>query len=298
MMDDNVYIHLDATSSILPHLKAHLPHASTELYVVEIPPAPNSTVLATFPPTKSPPESSAWAVGVLGIVGMPDTETEFFFWSSVEVAPTINGDEDEEHFRTAYAQFEQMLRFISRTHPEKETLMVGALHSSIASHIPISSICDLSPWIKLAFSKDFLPPPSSYSQDIESKYIFQRMGMEDLDEVVQTSTVPRDKATLAQAPNTGAYLRSSEERRAQAWCFISREGDISTVYVRPEARGMGLGKETVRKELEKELVHRKFVVVHVSPTNTASLRLCQSLGSRRVFDIAWATILMNEYRDN
>jgi len=109
MMDDNVYIHLDATSSILPHLKAHLPHASTELYVVEIPPAPNSTVLATFPPTKSPPESSAWAVGVLGIVGMPDTETEFFFWSSVEVAPTINGDEDEEHFRTAYAQFEQML---------------------------------------------------------------------------------------------------------------------------------------------------------------------------------------------
>jgi hypothetical protein len=56
-----------ATSSILPHLKAYLPHASTELYVVpvEISPAPNSTVLATFPPTKSPPESSASTVGVL-----------------------------------------------------------------------------------------------------------------------------------------------------------------------------------------------------------------------------------------
>jgi hypothetical protein len=48
------------------------------------------------------------------------TETEFFFWSSVEAAPTINGDEDEEHFRTEYAQFEQMLKFISRRkHPEK-----------------------------------------------------------------------------------------------------------------------------------------------------------------------------------
>jgi hypothetical protein len=63
------------------------------------------------------------------------------------------------------------------------------------------------------------------------------MGMGVLDEVVQTSTVPRNKATLARAPITGAYLRSSEERRAQAWCFISRQGDISSVYVRPEARG-------------------------------------------------------------
>jgi hypothetical protein len=115
--------------------------------------------------------------------------------------------------------------------------MVGSLHSSIASYIPISSRCYLSTWTKLAFCQDFLPPPGSYSQDIESKYIFKRMGMGVLDEVVQTSTVPRNKATLARAPITGAYLRSSEERRAQAWCFISRQGDISSVYVRPEARG-------------------------------------------------------------
>ena len=79
MMDDNVYIHPDATSSILPHLKTHPPHASTELYVMEVPPASNSTVLATFPPTKTPPESSAWAVGVLGVTGMPETKTGLFF---------------------------------------------------------------------------------------------------------------------------------------------------------------------------------------------------------------------------
>jgi ribosomal protein S18 acetylase RimI-like enzyme len=295
-MDDNVYTHLDATSSILPHLKAHLPHSSTELYVVGVPPAPNSTVLATFPPTKSPPESSAWAVGVLGIADA--LETEFLFWSSVEAAPPIDRDDDEEHFRTAYAQFQQMLKFISRKHPEKETLMVGSLHSSIASYIPTSSIYHLSPWTKLAFNKDFLPPPSSCSQDLESKYIFRRMEIEELDEVIQTSAVPRAKASLARAPNIGAYLRSSEEGRAQAWCFISREGDISSVYVRPEARGMGLGKEVVRKGLEKEFVHRNFVVAHVSSTNTASLRMCQSLGARRVFDIAWVTIMMNQYRDN
>lgn len=87
--------------------------------------------------------------------------------------------------------------------------------------------------------------------------------------------------------------------RSTALCtLISRQGNLTSVYVRPEARGMGLGKETVRKELEKEFVHRKFVVAHVLPTNTASLRMCQSLGARRVFDVAWVTILMNQYRDN
>ena len=44
-----VYAHPDATSSMIPHLKAHLLHASTELYVVQVPPAPDSTVFATFP---------------------------------------------------------------------------------------------------------------------------------------------------------------------------------------------------------------------------------------------------------
>lgn len=298
MMDDTdaVYTHLDATSSIVPHLKAHLPHASTELYVVEVPPTPNSTVLATFPPTESPPESSAWAVGVLGITGVLE-EAEFYFWSSVEAAPTINRDDDEEHFRTAYAHFEQMLKFIGRKYPEKETLMIGSLHSTIASYIPMSSRCRLSTWTKFAFSKDLLPPPSSYSQDLESKYIFRRMEMDELDEVLQTSSVVRTKASMARAPNTAAYLRS-EESRAQAWCFISREGDISSVYVKPEARGMGLGKELVRKELEKEFANRDFVVAHVSSANTASLRMCQSLGARSVFDIAWGTILIKQYRDN
>jgi hypothetical protein len=61
-------------------------------------------------------------------------EPESYFWSSVEAARTINRDEGEEHFRVAYAQFEQMLKFISRKHPEKDTLMVASLHSSIASY--------------------------------------------------------------------------------------------------------------------------------------------------------------------
>jgi len=117
----DVYIHPDATSSVIPHLKAHLPHASTELYVVQVPPAPDSTVFATFPPAESPLKSRDWAVGVLGITGMP--ETELWFWSSVEGTPAIDVDEDrEERFRSAYAQFEQMFtpesRPISPSPPE------------------------------------------------------------------------------------------------------------------------------------------------------------------------------------
>ena len=292
---DNVYIHPDANSSGAPHLKAHLPYATTELYVIQVPPAPDPTVFATFPPTESPPKSGDWSVGVLGITGTP--QTEFWFWSSAEGAPTINVDEDEERFRSAYAQFERMLKLISKMYPKKETLRIGSLHPGIASQIPQTIPLEVQRILvlnDLIFSKDSLPPSDSRTQVIESKYVFKEVAVEDLDDVVETSTVMRIKASLAAASSTGAYLASSEDMRAQAWCFISREGAVSSVYVRPEARGMGLGKETMRKELEKGFVFQKFIKAHVSPTNTASLRLCQSLGAHKTSsDVIWVTVLLS-----
>jgi hypothetical protein len=41
--------------------------------------------------------------------------------------------------------------------------------------------------------------------------------------------------------------------------------------VRPEARGIGLGKTVVRKELEKQFVHWKFVVTYISLANIAKV---------------------------
>jgi len=73
MPTGEVYVHPDASSSVVPHLKAHLPHASVELYVTEVPPAPDSIILATFPPSESPPESRAWAIGVIGLVDVLET---------------------------------------------------------------------------------------------------------------------------------------------------------------------------------------------------------------------------------
>ncbi|KAI0256219.1 hypothetical protein BJV78DRAFT_1273118 [Lactifluus subvellereus] len=287
-MADGVYIHPDATSSVLPHLKARLPDAATQLYVVEVPPAPASTVLATFPPSESPPEPLVWSIGVIGIIDSPVLDTEFWFWSSAEEASTTSEDADkEERFRTAYTQFVQMLKLIGRVYPEKGTLVVGSLHTRIA---PLLA--------KFTFSEGSLPPQDSRAQSIGSKYFFGSMAVEELDEVVQTSLAPRTKTTLAAASNTGAYLVSSEEKRAQAWCFISREGAISSVYVRPEARGIGLGKETMRKELEKEFVYQKFVIAYVATFNTASMRLCQSLGGRRVWEVVWVGIQLSQFRDN
>jgi hypothetical protein len=130
--------------------------------------------------------------------------------------------EDAKCFRTAYAQFVQMLKFICRMYPEKGTLAVGSLHTSIACHYPVLPGVTLSPpWIKFSFSEDSLPPRNSSAQVIISKYFFKSMAAEAL-EVVQTSAIRRDKVTLAAASNTGAYNMSSEDKRAQAWRFISR----------------------------------------------------------------------------
>jgi ribosomal protein S18 acetylase RimI-like enzyme len=292
----DVYIHPNSTSSLIPHLKAHLPYVSSMLYVIQVPPAPVPIVFATFPPDESPPESKDWAVGVLGITDLP--ESEFWFWSSTEGASAINVDKDEkECFCSAYAQFKQMLKLISNIYPKKETLLVDSLHSRIAFYLPISRGDPGSVWNKLVFSKDYLPSPDHRAQVLGSKYIFKRVEVKDLDDVIQTSTIPRSKTALAATSSTGAYLASSEDKRAQAWCFITREGTIGSVYVRPEARGMGLGKETVRKELEKVFLCQEYVMADVFPTNTESLRLCQSLGARWVWDTVWVNVQLSQFKD-
>jgi GNAT superfamily N-acetyltransferase len=293
---NDIYIHPDPTSSLIPHLKAHLPCTSSVLHVIQVPPAPDSTAFATFLPAKSPPESKDWAVGILGIPDSPDFE--FWFWSSAEGAPAKNvGEYEEERFRSAYAQFERMMKLVSNMHPEKETLSVDSLHSKIATYLPISKGGPGSVWNRFLYSQDYLPPPDYRAQVIGSKYVFKRLAVEDLDDVIQTSTMPRSKTALAATPSIGAYLASSEDKRAQAWCFISREGTMGSVYVRPEVRGTGLGKETVRKLLEKVFACQKYIIADVFPTNTASLRLCQSLGACRVWDAAGVNVQLSQFRD-
>jgi hypothetical protein len=137
-------------------------------------------------------------------------------------------------------------------YPKKEALQVRSRHPRIASHIPRTIPCEvqrIAVLEVLVFSKDFLPPPDSRTHVIGSKYIFKGVVVEDLDDVVETSTIVRVKASPAAASTTRACLASSKDKRAQAWCFIPTEGAISSVYVRLEVRGMGLGKETMGKEL-------------------------------------------------
>ncbi|KAI0266653.1 hypothetical protein BC834DRAFT_872895 [Gloeopeniophorella convolvens] len=297
MADDGIYVHPDAASSIGPHLKARLPQAAVSLYGVEVPPTADATVVATFPPISPPPQDGLWAVAVLGITGR--IETDCWFWSSAEAAPAADDDSStEEHFRAAYAQLEQVLRYIARLCPEKETLIIGSLHTRIAYCIPCScKLYETLVWDKLLFTVDTLPPPDSRTEAIRAKYTFKRMESEDLDEVIKTSTVLRHKAALASVSSTGAYLASSEDKRAQAWCFISKEGAVSSVYVRPEVRGTGLGKETMRKELEKAFAQREYVTADVAPTNTASLRLCGSLGAQIApWEVVWVRVLLDRFK--
>ncbi|KAI0266654.1 hypothetical protein BC834DRAFT_872899 [Gloeopeniophorella convolvens] len=297
MPGDGIYVHPNAASSIGPHLRARLPQAAVPLYGVEVPPTADATVVATFPPTSSPPQDGLWAVAVLGITGR--IETDCWFWSSVEAAPAADDDASTEgRFRGAYAQLEQVLQYIARLRPEKETLIIGSLHTKVASYMPGScKLYETLVWDKLLFTVDTLPPPDSRTEAIRAKYTFKRMELEDLDEVIKTSTVLRHKAALASVSSTGAYLASSEDKRAQAWCFISKEGAVSSVYVRPGARGTGLGKETMRKELEKALAQREYVTADVAPTNAASLRLCGSMGAQTApWKVVWVGVLLDKFK--
>ncbi|KAI0048286.1 hypothetical protein FA95DRAFT_1558177 [Auriscalpium vulgare] len=218
-----------------------------------------------------------------------------WFWSSVE---DRGGVEEENggnaHFRLAYSLLFATLVFLGQRYPDKTAFFIGSLHASFASHIPATALDYLSDnYAKLIFTQSALPIPSIHATE---DYVFRTIDVADLGDVVATSSIPRAAAVLGRISNTAAYLASSPAAAAQAWCFTSSEGSMSTLFVRPEKRGSGLGKETMRRELEKGFAERRFISAEVSLRNVRSMAVCAGLGAKKMWEVVWVTVKLDEFR--
>ncbi|THH12683.1 hypothetical protein EW146_g7466 [Bondarzewia mesenterica] len=291
------YIHPDAKNTVLPHLIEHFPSALNQEYTINNPPSPESIVVTSFPPSGLPSALEPWAVGVTDFTR--PQEAEFWFWSSVETQILAGNDnrDKERRFREAYPLLESIIALITTLYPEKEILAIASLHTSFFPFLPKVMLQRVSKvYTKLIFSLDTLPPPTASSATYEEKYQFRKLEDSDLEEVVATSEVYRTVRTLRKMSSTGAYLRQpGSDIRAHAWCFISREGSVSTLFVRPELRGEGLGKMVMRKELEKAFTMRQFVSADVAEDNEASMGVCRSLGAQKLCDAIWIDIYLRGF---
>ena len=116
----------------------------------------------------------------------------------------------------------------------------------------------IASYVPHKYFKDYLSPPD-HPQTLESKDIL------GLDVVIQTLIIPRSKTALAATSNTSTPY------------IVPNIARTYLVLYRKALSWDSLGKETVRKELEKVFVCQEYVMAEVLPTNTASLQLCQSL---------------------
>jgi hypothetical protein len=71
---------------------------------------------------------------------------------------------------------------------------------------------------------------------------FSRVPERDLDIVLGTSNMNRQKATLLELPNMAILTDEGSQSRLVAWAYVNLDGSISTLYCLPEFRGRGFAK--------------------------------------------------------
>ncbi|KAI0315105.1 hypothetical protein OF83DRAFT_1062701 [Amylostereum chailletii] len=302
------YEHPDPERTVLPHLLPHLPRSTTQLYLTRahLP----GTVLASFPPTSPPTPEETWSTARLDLARPGDTQC--WFWCSLEASldtrhnaspDASTADIPIPTWSLASTHLTSFLIHIANTHPALPALLLGSLSRALFARLPPSQITYSSSWAKMVFSSAALTPADAR---LREAYAFRPLDEDDFEAVERTSTVKRTRETLRRSSNTGAYLLSppppaavaTDRVPASAWCFLSREGSISTLYVAPPSRGHGLGKATMRHQLLEAFRDRPYTTAEVSTSNGASLALCRSMGARRDegWDVVWAGVSLDAYR--
>ncbi|RFU35918.1 hypothetical protein B7463_g488, partial [Scytalidium lignicola] len=151
---------------------------------------------------------------------------------------------------------------------------------------------------------------TNQTEALPEGFIFARVRESDLDTVISTSTIPRQKSTLLQLPNiailkspspstlasvTDSVLPDSQLELA-AWAYIGIDGSLATLYVQPPYRNRGFAK-SVARELMIRLGNGDFqdlgfdgqggwVHADVKVGNKGSEAVMKSVGAR----VVWTTL--------
>ncbi|KAH8821626.1 hypothetical protein F5884DRAFT_768498 [Xylogone sp. PMI_703] len=154
------------------------------------------------------------------------------------------------------------------------------------------------------------PANPSGSGALPEGFTFARVREVDLDTVISTSSIPRQKSTLLQLPNVAIFKNPSpyppasvsdfvspnSEHELVAWAYIGIDGSLATLYVQPSYRNRGFAK-SVAKELLRRLGDGDFrdlgfdgqggwVHADVKVGNAGSEGVMKSVGA----EVVWTTV--------
>jgi GNAT superfamily N-acetyltransferase len=280
------YEHPDPVATVLPHL----PRATTQAYVTAHAARTRSLVFATFAPavaspataTGAPAPPEPWAAAALD-PPVPNGMRRLWLWCSAPADPR------------AYGLLAAVLRRVAALDPARERVRMCALDARLFAQVPGHLTPYVSHWAQLAFTRDALPPART-AADSARGHAFAPLRTDAYDDVRACSVVERSHADIAAMASSSAAYRAADGR-ADAWCFTQPHGSVGVLFVRPEVRGRGLGRATMRCEVERGLAEgREAVLVEIAEDNAASFALCGSLGAKKIGVVCWADVLLGEFR--
>lgn len=303
------YAQSEALDLLLPILKSHLPFSNPLYNRIQAPhntPSRHCLFAATFPPRAGTVAASE-PFTILFADRSRHEESQIWLYNSLVKTYAESSPEATIHAYDSLSPTPQsVLRahalsavlFLKRTEipaapgwPFHPYLRFANLHPFV--HIPLMDVAkewDALPYMTswnfwlASTSVSALVGANSRGKEVElvdssqeialpEGFAFARVRESDLDIVISTSSIPRQKTTMLELPNIAIFASPSassshalsgtnsslpgSEPEIVAWAYIGVDGSLATLYVQPTYRKRGFAT-AVAKELLRRLGRGEF----------------------------------------
>ncbi|RDW89574.1 hypothetical protein BP6252_01606 [Coleophoma cylindrospora] len=259
----------EALSTFLPLLHPHLPQSNPLYNRLQAPqnlPSRHCLFAATFPPSPSPPPSSLQESHTLVFADRSrHAESQIWTFNPLISEHAAKGSVATEQQATIRSHLLALILFFKSTAipdapgwPFSPILKFGCIHDLLTQELralalPRQAVLHDTQW-NLWLAPTRASPFLVQKRALPDGFSVVRVPEDQLDIVLSTSSIPRQKETMLTLPNI-SILNATD--RLAAWAYIGIDGTLATLYVLEEYRGLGLAS-FVAKELLTRLGRGDF----------------------------------------
>lgn len=250
-----------ALSTFLPILRPHLPLSNPLYNRLRAPqniPSRHCLFAATFPPSNAAPETYT----ILFADRSRHLESQIWIFNPIIMETPESAEFQNKMFEQ---HLQVMVVFLKNTAipeapgwPFQSMLKFACLHETIAR--TLISIAERRNAMLREIQWNFWIAPTRASETLAHKrllpegFSITRVPEDQLDIVLSTSLMPRQKVTMLELPNVGIL---DLEQKLAGWGYIGIDGSLMTLYVLEKYRGLGFATY-VAKELLSRLGKGEF----------------------------------------
>lgn len=255
----HIFSQEEALSTFLPLLYSHLPLSNPLYNRLQAPqnhPSRHCLFGATFPPS-SPPSSLRECHTLVFADRSRHAESQIWVFNPLISTHAEEGSLSNEQRAVISSQLQALILFLKNTAipdapgwPFSPILRFGCIHEVVTQELralalPRDAVRHDSQWnLWLARTRD--TECLVQKRALPDGFSVTRVPEDQLDIVLSTSSIPRQRETMLTLPNI-AILNA--QGRLAAWAYIGIDGTLATLYVLEEYRGLGLASFVAKEML-------------------------------------------------